>query len=710
MNREVGVHIRSRAYILGLVAVVIYAAVNSFLAVFGPAWQPWFAISPNVRVEETYEHLTFIYFVPFITSLLVAALNKKNKFLNKSETLIVITMVLVPIWIPTYFGLFGNYAIAYHARASSTWFPVYEKLGHEIEYLFGPVPWDDHAKWEPFLYGGPVNWADWGIPTLFFLAWCIPFWLMSVFFAGIIRKQWIDVENLEFPLVTGITRMLDLAYERKNGKSGIFRNKYLWLGVLISVVASAPSWIHCLVPQLIFLRPWKPPGNPGQGRVAITWGWDLIPFAFLPWVPIIINLDPWMIGAAIFVPSTTLLSFIVFHFILFWVLPPIFVSLGIWDPMTTGKTETIIYNYVGVGTGPIGIAKWQSLFGGHYAWFSEGAIFGVWAIPLLITYRGELIKRLKAIIKPNTELEGTEPAKYRFMWLGFIICWLATSYMWWFASNGAANFIWVMLSLFGIWAIWTIQTARVAAEFGSGACMKCDTWGFHQQATFSQWAVYEGPFALPQKERFLALRGNLTFSWTIRGSPLISTLEMFKAAKITNTHPKRIFVAAIISVIVCAVVSAPVFLSTIHTFGIENLKPWMGAQTVESGPMRYNFYIARDSPTYKAGIRPVPGQWIAFAIGIAQTAIIMLLRSRFPWFPFNAAGAAIAWLLQPWAMFIPAIIAYIIKITVIKVGGLKMYENELLPLATGLIAGIGLMSVVSVVGVAANYITWGRYA
>jgi len=480
----------------------------------------------------------------------------------------------------------------------------------------------------------------------------------------------------------------------------------LWIGVIFSILSTAPTWIYDLVPQLVQLRPWRSPGNPGAERVALTWGWDLIPLAILPWVPIEINLDLPAIGAALFVPSTTLLSFIVFRFVYFWILPPIWVSLGLWDPMPTGKTHGgYIYSTIAEGLGPItNTAGWREWFGGIYAWFGDGAVAALLFVPLLVTYRGELVQRLKAIVKPNPEIERTQPTKYRYMWLGFIVCWLLNGLVYWYGTAYVAPYWWCLISIILPFLWWPIFVARVAGEIGSGMSIRCDNPGHYIQGAFCYWWIApDGPFTFPPKERFLAIRGNLSYSWVTRGSPLTSSLEMYKVAHALKVHSKYIMIAGLLSVIVCTLVAGPTFLTFIHMIGVENAKPWMGAETVHTGPMRYPFYICRDNPSYKAGTAPSLGQWVAFAVGAIEIIIIMALRARFPWFPFNAAGAAIAWWWMTQAFFVPAIIGYIIRTVVIKVGGIKMYEEVLIPLATGLISGFTIMTAIAPFGVAYAY-------
>jgi hypothetical protein len=699
--------IRPRAYIYGLIAVVLFSLVVSFFCAFSPQWQWQFIMNGYGRVEETYDLLTVLYFAPLMCCLFIAVLNRTGKvFLNKNELLIVISMLWVVVWIPNWFGTLNFWANGYNAIQNSYWFDYYVRFAKPVWNLFGPAPWTDMTKWNSFFYGGSVNWADWGLPTMFAIAWYTPYFLMGVFFAAIMRRQWVEVENLPFPMVTGITRMLNMTYTKEEGKKrpAILTNKYLWIGIILSIVSCAPSWITNVVPSLQSTRPWIVPGNPGEAKVAITWGWDFIPLNLLPWVPIVVNLDLPAIGAMLFVPSATLLSYIVFEFILFWILPPVWVAAGWWDPGVPGNTVSIIYNYIAEGFGPVSNANWRAVWGGIYAWFGQGALFGVILIPLIM-YRKEVFRQVKSIFKSDEEMEKDEPMKYRYLWAGFIICMLLTAIAWWYGSAGSAPFIWILISMAGIFIFWQVQTSRVTAEFGAVGAIQPDNPAHYLQSSLSYWWIAPGgPMQLDQGARFLAIRGSLQYGFTNRGVPLKESLEMYSVGQKTQIHPKHIFIAGFLAVIVSILVTEPTFITVICHFGEKNLESIMVSAT-ETGEMRYPFYICQDVPTMKSGIPPVPTQWVAFAIGIAQTVVLTILRARLPWFPLSPAGAAIAWFFQPWAMLWPAIIAYILRLIVIRVGGIKMYEDKLMPLAIGLVAGWTIMSVLSCVAVSLTYIS-----
>lgn len=183
------------------------------------------------------------------------------------------------------------------------------------------------------------------------------------------------------------------------------------------------------------------------------------------------------------------------------------------------------------------------MFGGIYSWFSDGAVAALLFVPILVTYRSDFVRRIKAIFKPNPEIESTQPMKYRYLWLGFIICWLITGLVYWYGTGFVASYWWCLISILLPFIWWPIFVSRIAAEIGDALTIRCDNPGHYIQGTFCYWWIApDGPFTLPQKERFMAIRGNLQYSWIARASPLAGSLEMFSATRRFNVSSKYIFI------------------------------------------------------------------------------------------------------------------------------------------------------------------------
>ena len=80
--------------------------------------------------------------------------------------------------------------------------------------------------------------------------------------------------------------------------------------------------------------------------------------------------------------------------------------------------------------------------------------------------------------------------------------------------------------------------------------------------------------------------------------------------------------------------------------------------------------------------------WVLFIIGASIVSVIYALHARFPWFPVNPGGVTIgAFDLVPNIVLIPAVVAYVAKFVILRIGGTRIYEDVAMPFAIGMVAG-----------------------
>jgi hypothetical protein len=343
--------------------------------------------------------------------------------------------------------------------------------------------------------------------------------------------------------------------------------------------------------------------------------------------------------------------------------------------------------------------KWV-LTWGAVDFISFGAAFAVLFAPLLISFRGEIVNVFKAFVgRAPPEVEAREPIKYRWQLLGFILLVAISIYLWWYASLGFLPIIWGVYSYI-IMALWLMCRARVAGEFGLAIdFMNDNMWAHNWTYSFrSHWWVADpaSPFFIRDvRQRFLVLRADYPWYFTVvRAAPVATLLESYKMASVEGVHSKHIFIATIIAMIVGIVVAVFTFLPMWCSFGALNLSAfnYLGAP--------HNYY--QRAPTYAcitevgdywrgdlSGGGPRASQWILFSIGAAIIFAIYWLNTRFPWFPVNAQGAALGFGMVPPNMMTPAIVAYIAKRIILRVGGIRLYEDKAMPFAVGMAAATG---------------------
>jgi len=81
---------------------------------------------------------------------------------------------------------------------------------------------------------------------------------------------------------------------------------------------------------------------------------------------------------------------------------------------------------------------------------------------------------------------------------------------------------------------------------------------------------------------------------------------------------------------------------------------------------------------------------IALILGLVIALGVPMLRRRLRWLRISVAAIALGLTFSPY-LWAPILAAFIIKYIILRVGGVRTYENVLRPLAVGAIAGYMLM-------------------
>ena len=75
--------------------------------------------------------------------------------------------------------------------------------------------------------------------------------------------------------------------------------------------------------------------------------------------------------------------------------------------------------------------------------------------------------------------------------------------------------------------------------------------------------------------------------------------------------------------------------------------------------------------------------------GFLIVAVLEFLHARFVWFPFNAIGFIIgtSYISVLWGYWGTFLIAWVLKVITLRLGGSKLYENLGVPIAGGFVVG-----------------------
>ncbi len=163
-----------------------------------------------------------------------------------------------------------------------------------------------------------------------------------------------------------------------------------------------------------------------------------------------------------------------------------------------------------------------------------------------------------------------------------------------------------------------------------------------------------------------------------RGHPMPHGLEGLKMADRTRARHREVFTGTILAGALGMLASMWAFI---------HLGYQLGTAAKFSSGYGYGWDIYnRMNQWVTAPSRGQPGPVAGMAAGLAATLLLIALRSRFFGWPFHPIGYAIS---GSWSMnlvWLPLLIAWLAKLTVLRYGGLRLYRVAL-PFFLGLILG-----------------------
>jgi hypothetical protein len=204
----------------------------------------------------------------------------------------------------------------------------------------------------------------------------------------------------------------------------------------------------------------------------------------------------------------------------------------------------------------------------------------------------------------------------------------------------------------------------------------------HQSGPDSIIAAITNPARLPRADltMFSMFYG---FNRAYRSHPMPIQLEGFKIAERTGASYRPLFWAMIAAIFVGALCAFWADLDQSYRYGAaEKIAP-PNVQLIFGGEpwTRMKGWIA--SPP---AVQQQLNTRAAIGVGIAVALILNAIRLRVPWFPFHPVGYAVSgsWSLS--LLWLPLLIAWVLKLVLLRYGGLKAYRQAL-PLVLGVILG-----------------------
>ncbi|MGQ9731828.1 MAG: DUF6785 family protein [Candidatus Zipacnadales bacterium] len=464
----------------------------------------------------------------------------------------------------------------------------------------------------------------WAGPVLWWCAFILALGLVMTGLNILVRKQWTEREKLGFPIV-----QLPLAMTRDGGSAVFFANRMLWIGVLAAAALDIWNGLHYFWPAipLIDVR-----HDRDHYLDTGPWGapWNAMGRIWLP-------LYPFIIALGFLLPLD--LCFSMWFFFIFRKLQqvaaraapiPYFPLLPYLDQQSTGA--------------------WIALFA-----------YSIWTGRRY--FKDLIISALQG--RASGEIDPHDPLSQRGAFaaigigLGFIVYFCLKAGM---SLGCIIPFLGFTLMLF-------LALTRMRAELGPPSHEMAGQMNAGQVLTSIVGTRALGSRNLTMFPLFWWMTGR-----GYRTTPMPHQLEGFYLAAMTKMDPRRLALAMAIAF---GLGSLAAYWAAIHLTYIHGTSPLISHNHGQWTQLASR--LSNDlPPDYQA---------ITFmGVGTLVTVGLTWMRTRFLWWPFHPAGYALGMLFGVEYFWTCLVIAFAIKLLVLRYGGHQL-NQKVLPLMYGVIIG-----------------------
>ncbi len=445
----------------------------------------------------------------------------------------------------------------------------------------------------------------------------------------LLRRQWTESERLSYPLVA-------LPLEMVSPRTQLFRTRLFWWGVIVAASLELWNGLAFLYPSMPLL-PLKRHGAMQDLNTFIT----VPPWNAIGWTPI--ALYPFGIALGILLPVDLLFSAWFFAWV--WRAERVFGSMF-------GYSEIPGYPYVEAQT-----------FGAYIGL----AVFALWVS------RSHFIAIWRGLFNRRVDLnDANEPLPYRWAAFGLALGSVGVFAFCYACGMSPGIIVIFFLIYFGL----AVAITRMRAELGPPA------HDLHMGGPDSiiPAVTQSNQIGRADMAMFSMFYG---FNRAYRSHPMPIQLEGYKIAERVNGRYRPLFWAMLVAVVLGALFAFWAMLDLNYRFGAaQKIGPPNVNLIFGSEPWnRMNGWIKSPSaPQQQFNTR------VAIGVGFFLTLLLNALRLRVNWFPFHPVGYAVSgsWALS--LLWLPLLIAWAIKLLLLRYGGLRAYRQAL-PFFLGIILG-----------------------
>jgi hypothetical protein len=475
----------------------------------------------------------------------------------------------------------------------------------------------------------PYNLRAWAVPVFFWTLFLGTLGFIMLCLNTLLRRQWTESEKLSYPLVT-------LPLEMVNPRTQLFKARLFWIGVAVAAVLEIWNGLAYLYPSI----PMLPLKNSGPSQNLQTY-FTIPPWNAIGWTPVAFY--PFGIALGMLLPVDLLFSAWFFAWV--WRLERVFGA-------ATGYSDIPGFPYVE-----------EQSFGAYIGL----AVFALWIS------RSHFIRIWQGLFDRRIDLnDANEPLPYRWAVAGLVAGCLGIFLF--CRACGMTPFI--IAAFFVIYFTLAIAVTRMRAELGPPA------HDLHQGGPDSILPAISpsNQYARPDLTMFSLFYG---FNRAYRSHPMPIQLEGFKIAERNQARYRPLFGAMLLAMvfgIVCAFwadLDQTYRAGAAHKVAPPNVQLIFGS---EPWNRMESWIKSPTSPQQQFNVRT------AIVVGFLLTLTLNAARMRVGWFPFHPVGYAVSgsWSLS--LLWLPLLIAWIVKSVLLRYGGLRAYRQAL-PFFLGVILG-----------------------
>ena len=576
----------------------------------------------------------FLFFLVVGIANPLLRLVRRSWGLTSAELVIIYVMMLMASAIPTW-GLTANLipmlpALHYYATPENNWSDLLHPF--VTSWL---VPTDDMAIryfFEGLPQGQSIPWGAWFVPLTAWCSFMIAIYLMMISLTVILRRQWVDYDRLNFPLVQLPMEMVDTG-SRDDIVSPFLKNPLMWAGFVIPFLTLSTLGLNHyfpFIPELefshyLFVRP--------------------------------------LSQALHFFVSFTVMGLAYFL--------SLDVGMSIWLFHLLTKVQMGVENVVG-----------YSLTGRHEL-FTEGSLTvahqGMGAMIALVviglwTSRSHLRDVVNRVLRRGRQIDDSdEILSYRQA--AIILCCATLFALIWLVATGIPLLV-ALLFLLVAFAIF-YGLSRIVAEGGLGFA--------RAQMTAQPFIINSLGTGVVGSAGIVSLA--LSYGWAgdLRTMVMASSINSQKIADAGAVRRRPLFWAMMLAIVVSLAGSMWVMIWMGYEYGGINLHWWfynrLGQLIFDDAAHKIANPIG---PGVDIGV--VGPRYLFTGIGGGAMAVLMYLRHRFLWWPVHYLGFPIGATYMISSTWFSIFIGWTLKVLILKYGGVPLYRR-LRPFFLGLILG-----------------------